>query len=126
MAEPTTPKAKGKERRLKSKDKKRKRHSSPRAPEAKKARIEVSRVPATTTTNTNTPYRITTTSFYLGLAPKYSYNPEKTFAHLLSRSSSSEQAAHLRSLSPITGVQKHHLDPLLMTYYEPVDGVIIA
>ncbi|KAI5858812.1 hypothetical protein BZA05DRAFT_382524 [Tricharina praecox] len=117
----------------KDKSKKRKRHASPSAPELpKKARIEIDRssssaVAAVASPETaNIPYRLTTTSLYLSLAPKYSFYPEKTFAHLLSRGTSSEQAAHLRSLSPITGVQKHHLDPLLMTFFEPVDGVIVG
>ncbi|KAF8254073.1 hypothetical protein K440DRAFT_592859 [Wilcoxina mikolae CBS 423.85] len=117
----------------KEKPRKRKRNASPPTDEAsKKARIDIDRRRTTTTTTTaaksNIPYHIITTSLYLSLAPKYSYYPEKTFSHLFSRgaSVSSEQAAHLRSLSPTTGVQKHHLDPLLMTYYEPVDGVVIA
>ena len=130
MSELTTKTSKHKSKHShKSKDtpKKRKRNASPPADDApKKARIEIQRTfPAV---SPNTPYHLITASLYLSLAPKYSYYPEKTFAHLLARGSavSSEQAAHLRSLSPITGVQKHHLDPLLMTYYEPVDGVVIA
>jgi len=115
----------------KEKPRKRKRHASPPSEEApKKARIDINRSPTSSFSGakSNIPYHIVTTSLYLSLAPKYSYYPEKTFSHLFSRgaSVSSEQAAHLRSLSPTTGVQKHHLDPLLMTYYEPVDGVVIA
>jgi DNA-directed RNA polymerase I subunit RPA43 len=138
MAE-RTPKAKDKtnnKHRSRDKDKaiakKRKRPISPSAADApKKARIEIDRTNTTSNASTaadssNIPYHLTTASLYLSLAPRYSYYPEKTFSHLFSRSASNEQAAHLRSLSPITGVQKHHLDPLLMTYYEPVDGVVIA
>ncbi|KAA8904569.1 hypothetical protein FN846DRAFT_952589 [Sphaerosporella brunnea] len=144
MAE-NTPKPKDKhsskhKHKHKSKDKdqsaikKRKRPTSPDAVEVpKKARIEVEKINKTNggsksaaVNPSNIPYHLTTVSLYLSLAPRYSYYPEKTFSHLLVRSASSEQAAHLRSLSPITGVQKHHLDPLLMTYYEPVDGVVIA
>lgn len=32
----------------------------------------------------------------------------------------------MRSFTPINGLQKDHLDPLVMSYYEPVGGVIIA
>lgn len=32
----------------------------------------------------------------------------------------------MRSFTPINGLQKDHLDPLLMSYYEPVGGVVIA
>jgi DNA-directed RNA polymerase I subunit RPA43 len=130
-----SPKKDGKTKhRSKDKDKsaakKRKRPSSPDAADVpKKARIEIERIKTTTAAAvdpSNIPYHLTTTSLYLSIAPRYSYNPEKVFPHLLASSASNEQAAHLRSLSPITGVQKHHLDPLLMTYYEPVDGVVIA
>jgi DNA-directed RNA polymerase I subunit RPA43 len=134
-----TPKTKDGKTKHRSKDKdksaakKRKRPSSPDAADVpKKARIEIERIAKTTTTATaavdpsNIPYHLTTASLYLSIAPRYSYYPEKAFPHLLTHSASSEQAAHLRSLSPITGVQKHHLDPLLMTFYEPVDGVVIA
>jgi len=126
MAE--TPKIKDKSKhKSKDKTKKRKRHVSPSALELpKKARIEIDHSTTAAAAAANIPYRLTTTSLYLSLAPKYSFYPEKTFARLLSRGAGSEQAAYLRSLSPITGVQKHHLDPLLMTYFEPVDGVVIG
>lgn len=32
----------------------------------------------------------------------------------------------MRSFTPINGLRKDHLDPLLMSYYEPVGGVVIA
>lgn len=72
----------------------------------------------------NTPFQCITTELHLMLAPKYSYFPEKTYAHLLS--ASSEREAHLRSLTPLNGVQRHHLDPLLGKYFEPVGGVVVA
>lgn len=118
------------------KDKKRKRHTSPLTEPPKKARIEIDRSSSSSGGRTsaagassgNNPYHMVTASLYLSLAPRYSYYPEKTFPHLFAGATgvSSEQAAHMRSLSPLTGVQKHHLDPLLMTYYEPVDGVVLA
>jgi len=116
----------------KSKDrtKKRKRHALPSVPELrKKARVEIDRSTTAAVASSDTSnfaYRLTTTSLYLSLAPKYSFHPERTFAHLLTRGASTEQAAYLRSLSPVTGIQKHHLDPLLMTFFEPVDGVVIG
>lgn len=32
----------------------------------------------------------------------------------------------MRSFTPLNGLRKDHLDPLLMSYYEPLGGVIIA
>ncbi|KAI5785952.1 hypothetical protein EDC01DRAFT_198169 [Geopyxis carbonaria] len=112
------------------KDKKRKRHVSPTDIEDEDCRMNT--ITKKTRKNdeslTNSPYYFKTASLYLALPPKYSFYPEKTFKHLLQSSSglSSEQAAHLRSLSPIYGVEKHHLEPLLMRFFEPVDGVVIA
>ncbi|TGZ83970.1 hypothetical protein EX30DRAFT_296123, partial [Ascodesmis nigricans] len=77
----------------------------------------------------NCPYHIKTISLFLSLSPKYSFQPTKTYSSLLaaaSKSHSSESTAHLLSLSPLHGIAKHHLDPLLMTFFEPVDGVVIA
>lgn len=114
------------------KDKKRKRHASPLAEPPKKARIAISGGHSSTAAASsakNNPYHMVTASLYLSLAPRYSYYPERTFPHLFGGATagvSGDKAAHMRSLSPLTGVQKHHLDPLLMTYYEPVDGVVLA
>jgi DNA-directed RNA polymerase I subunit RPA43 len=112
----------------KEKSRKRKRHGSPSSElpvpsKEKKARMDI--VKTIPKDKSNVPYRITTTSLYLSLPPKYSFYPAKVFPHRL-RNASNEALAHLRSLNPITGVQRHHLDPLLMTYYEPVDGVVIG
>jgi len=56
-----------------------------------------------------TPYHAIRTSLYLTLSPKYSY-----------------KTPHSPHTTPLSGIQKDHLDPLLMSYFEPVDGVVLA
>ncbi|CAZ85168.1 unnamed protein product [Tuber melanosporum] len=56
-----------------------------------------------------TPYHAIRASLYLTLSPKYSYK--------------TPQSPHT---TPLSGIQKDHLDPLLMSYFEPVNGVVLA
>ncbi|KAI5815852.1 hypothetical protein BZA77DRAFT_314440 [Pyronema omphalodes] len=102
------------------KPRKRKRDSMPDA-QPKKARIEIQRAPKIE----NQPYHIVTTSFYLSLAPKYAFHAEKIFPQNIS-TENDEAASYMKSLNPKTGIEKHHLDPMLMQFYEPVNGIIIA
>ncbi|KAL7276437.1 hypothetical protein RUND412_000576 [Rhizina undulata] len=127
----------------KGSERKRRRHTDTKSPSTtKKLRTEI--VPAasssskpkeapttTTTADANNPFHLVTTSLYLPIAPKYSFWPTATYTHLFnnpdpSKRPSSEQSERLKSFTPLNGVKKDHLDPLLMSFYEPVGGIVIA
>jgi len=106
------------------KDRKRKRLADPSPRTSKKARTTTSSssskphnnapsspsaVAATDSPANKTPYHAIRASLYLTLSPKYSYN--------------TPQSPHT---TPLSGIQKDHLDPLLMSYFEPVNGVVLA
>ena len=85
--------------------KKRKRHDSPSPPTQKKVRTTAAAAAAPEPANPNSPYLVKTSSFFLALPPKYSFNPEKTYAHILS-ATEGEQSKHLLSLSPQAGFRQ--------------------
>ncbi|KAI5850320.1 hypothetical protein DFP73DRAFT_538922 [Morchella snyderi] len=118
---------------------KRKRHAEPSqsslSPEtSKKPRVAIAskkKQAQAQNGEPKTPFHLMTTSLYLSISPRYSFWPEETFGHLISNPDpslrpTSEQAARMLSFTPINGLRKDHLDPLLMSYYESLDGVVIA
>ncbi|KAH0608145.1 uncharacterized protein H6S33_002197 [Morchella sextelata] len=136
---PTKREKKSKKHSKEDKGLKRKRHAESSQPSLSP---EISKKPRTAIASTKkqaqaqngepkTPFHLMTTSLYLSVSPRYSFWPEETFGHLISNPDpslrpTSEQAARMLSFTPINGLRKDHLDPLLMSYYEPLDGVVIA
>lgn len=136
---PTKREKKSKKHSKEEKGLKRKRYAESSQPSLSP---EISKKPRTTIASTKkqaqaqngepkTPFHLMTTSLYLSVSPRYSFWPEETFGHLISNPDpslrpTSEQAARMLSFTPINGLRKDHLDPLLMSYYEPLDGVVIA
>ena len=102
----------GKHKERGDKDRKRRRHQHHHSSSSPKASSKRHRASAAAASEgkSPSPYHLVTVSLYLTISPRYSY---------WSAGGSPEQ-------SPIAGVRKDHLDPMLMSHFEPVDGVVLG